>query len=357
MLISVVCVSSGLLGDWATEVAKLGTCVGGALASGVQRFKEKVAKHPRHPVVLGWRKVREAAGTTTDVLSRTYEQALGMAARERKSWRGIGAQATNKRKRATAAQRARRAAFDAREVERLRTRKARRSERLRAAVAKIYALHRPQRLDGTFLPTLLRKWAGREAALVARLRNKYMRVGKRKRQTKRKVGEWEKKKAKRQCHGRQQQQQQAKRELAEKVAKREQARRVVLDECGKESMAFECEAEDCGGSWGGDGNLGEEAAADEVIDLDDDAGFAVWVESEAQLDAQLAAYEARAAGSAAAAQADEEHAEVLDVKLDATAEDLKRAFRRSTLAACPYYECDQVAIERLRHSYETLLFG
>ena len=203
LLLSIACASSGLLGAWATEAAKLGTCVGDALASGVQQVKEKAAKHPHHPAVLGWRAGREAADAATDVLSRTFQQALRVAARERKSWHGIGAQTTDKRKRTTAARRARRAVFDAREVERLRRRKARRTERLRAAVTKIYTLHRPQRLEGTFLPTLLGKWAGREAALVARLRNKYMRVRRRKHHEEKTIGGWQDKRGSRQRRGQQ----------------------------------------------------------------------------------------------------------------------------------------------------------
>ena len=73
LLMCAVCVSAGLLGDWAAEAAKLRTCIGDAVVSGAQRFNEKAAKHPRHPAVLGWAALQRA-GAAAGALSRTYTQ-------------------------------------------------------------------------------------------------------------------------------------------------------------------------------------------------------------------------------------------------------------------------------------------
>ena len=103
LLMCAACVSAGLLGGWAAEAAKLRTCIGDAVASGAQRFNEKAAKHPRHPAVLGWAALQRA-GAAAGALSRTYTQALGVAAREGEGRRGAGARpAKRARARRTAA--------------------------------------------------------------------------------------------------------------------------------------------------------------------------------------------------------------------------------------------------------------
>ena len=55
--------------------------------------------------------------------------------------------------------------------------------------------------------------------------------------------------------------------------------------------------------------------------------------------------------------ADAEHCEALGVGRGANNDELKRAFRRRSLAACPEYACDEAVIEKLQRAYEALSTG